>query len=206
MKDLDLFLPFIMPEAPGCPEPRALRAIRHAAREACRGLRLWRETDEVEITAPEYQAITTIPEAEIFEIEWARLDGTKLTPKTLQWLDDERDGWQLNETAAPAEFITQLAPATVSIYPRQTGQLHMRLVLIPSQTTMELPDFLYDSHAEELGGGALASILSDVAQEYSNPGRALDLRATFQNWLAGEQARAFRGQQRSKVRTKPNFF
>ncbi|GLQ09250.1 hypothetical protein GCM10007913_11820 [Devosia yakushimensis] len=206
MRDLDELLPKVMPLAPSCPEPVALRYLRNAAREFCATTKLWREWDTVVLTAPEFQALPTIPDARIIEIEEGRIDGgPKIEPRTVLWLDDHYPGWADETEAGPARFITQIQPNTISVYPRQAGTLKARLVLQPSDTALEIPDFLIEDHGEALGRGAAGRILLLPSTEYTNPQLGAAYVAEWQGILDRWQTKARKGQQGARLRTKGSY-
>lgn len=205
MKDIDLFMPRVLGHVPAVAQPRAYRAIRDAARVVCERTKLWRESDEVAITTPEHQVLTTVTDGAIEAIEWARFDDTDLEPKTVAWLDENEPGWQIAEDEAAPRYITQVSPQSVSIYPRKQGTLHVRYLLKPTETATTLHDALYELHAGLIGKYAAADILGDANKDYTNPARAADLMGEFERELNRIAYRIARGQQGGKIRTKAQF-
>jgi hypothetical protein len=198
-------LPELLTHAPNAPEPLALRYLRETAKVVCRRTRLWRESDEIAVTTPEYEGLCSIQDAAIFEIEWARLGEHDLEPVTPAWLDRNRPGWQVDTEEASPRYVTQLNPSTVTIVPRATGTLKLRLILETSRDAEALPDF-FEMHAAELGKGAAGALLLAPHQDLTNPKIGAMLIGEFNDWLNTLAVQAVKGQQKSRLRTTAQFF
>lgn len=203
MIDIDEFYPEVLRYAPNASEFAAARFIRQVARELCERCKLWRETDEITITAPDLTGVTTIADAAIVEIQNALLDGRQLEPKTPAWLDENLPNWSFDETEGTALYVTQTEPSTVSIVPRQEGTLQIRLVLKPSRTADTLPAFLLEDYAEEIGRGAAGQIL--IEPNSDNPQLGLAHQAWFADRLNLISTRAAKGQHGARIRTKSQY-
>lgn len=203
--DIDDLLPEVLIYAPKVPHIVAFRFIREIAKEFCQRTRLWRAQDEFEVTAPESEGITTISDANIFEVEWAELEDIALEPVKPSWLDQNVPLWQTleNETA---KYVTQLSPNTLTVVPKATGTLKLRLVLEPSRKAMTLPDFMVEQHGTLIGRGAAARIMLTPDQDYTNPNLGAAMNAEFKADLDRLAVKAVKGQQRAPLRTKGSFF
>jgi hypothetical protein len=206
MIDIDDFLPQVLLYAPNCNDLVAHRFIRESAREWCERTKCWRENDEISIVAPECEGVTTFGDAEIVEIQRARMDDYFLEAKTIAWLDDHKPGWDMDEDVAQPAYVTQIRPDTVSIYPRATGTLKVRFILKPSIRATTLPDFLLSQWGTEIGKGAAGKLLKvgsgDVA---ANPAFAVDLLNEFETALNRQDIKVAKGQQGAPLRTKGRY-
>jgi hypothetical protein len=203
--DFDELLPEIAIYAPKVPDIVAFRFIREAAREMCTRGKLWVVNDQFDITAPEYEGLTTIPDAEIVEIERAHFDDVPLEPKTRAWLDEKFDDWQSLEES-PAKYVTQLELNSVTVVPKATGSLRLRLHLRPSRTATTLPSSLVEHYSTEIGIGAVGKALLVPRQDYTNPQLGLPKQAEFQKFLDTLSSTASQGQQKAPQRTRARFF
>lgn len=201
MIDIDEFLPEVLPYAPGTSDLIAYRYIASAARDICERAKVWRADDEFEITTPGQQGLLTIPDAEIVKIEDAALDGVDLEPVTAAWLDTNFRGWSRQADLSNARYVTQTAWNTISIYPRQEGSFSGRFVLKPSRRATQLPEFMLNEFAEDIGKGAASKILTLNTQE-AVPQLGLDLRSWFESRLDELSTKAAKGQQNARLRTK----
>jgi hypothetical protein len=222
MRDIQDLLPQVLLYAADCPELVALRFIREAARELCHNARLWRVTDSVAIALPEGTGLTTIPDAEIVEIQAAQMtppvdpltptvvpQSFPLMPVSVGWLDDNQPGWDLDpsqQTAATATWITQINPTTIRVVPPMVGTVNMRLILQPSLDALTVPDNLIDLHAVTLGKGAAGKVLMMPDVDFANPQLGLVLSSDFTSKVAGIKTEFTKGQQGARLRTKGDYF
>jgi hypothetical protein len=161
--------------------------------------------------SPEYEGITTIADAAIVEIEQAQIFDTDgggprtLTPVTMLWLNNNQPTWASDDQANSAQYVFQLNPNAVSVYPKQAGTLQLKLVLQPSLTAETLPDWLYDVYRTEIGRGAAAKALM-TPSDWQNPQLGTSLHSAFASKIATAKTEATKGQQGARLRTKGDWF
>ncbi len=206
MKDLDDFLPGILPYAPGCATPTAFFGIRQAAIEFCERTRLWRYDDAFDVTAEGCDSIMAPFGAVVHEIEHATFNGQPLKPRTTQWLDENENGWRSASYTGNPGYITQTAPDTITLVPRGAGLLSLNLWLKPSQDCTELPDFLHDEYRETIAMGALSRILLIPNQSFTNVEMGAAFSQMFQSRLDAKSTKGSSGKQRAPNRTKASMF
>ena len=205
MKPIDDFLPLILPRATGCPEPIAFDAIRQAAIEFCERTRIWRDTDQ--FMADEFGDIFAPAQSVIHQIEDARFEGHRLTPVSVQDLNERYPGYDwTTQSGDQPKYITQIHPNTVKIVPAWEGMITMTILLKPSNDAQELPDFIFDQYARTIADGALAEILMIPGQPYTNPQGGAMYSQRFQQRLDSIQVQWLKGQQRAPIHTKTSFF
>lgn len=204
MVDIDDFLPEVLRYAPNTSDIVAGRHIISAARRICETTLAWKEGDKFNVSSPDMEAICTIPDASIYRIKAAQIDGNKLEPRSPDWLDDQYPGWDQETDQSTARFVTQIEPNTISLYPRQTGTLTCRFILRPARNALSLPEFLLEQHYEDIGLGAGAAILTDPSS--ANPQLGIDLRQRFEAKITTLRTSAQRGQQRARPRSKGAYF
>lgn len=205
MVPIDDFLCLVRPYAATAPEPSIVRCLREVARDYCAATFCWRETDRFTIAGRE-EPVFIPADSEIVTIDEARLDGRRLEPVSLDWLDQHRPGWrEENDEAAPARWITQLQPDALMVVPFVAGQLSVRLTLKPSLDAESLPSFLMSQFGEVIGKGAAGSLLMTPG-EWANPQLGAFLSDRFAAVLAAGKVIAAKGQQRAPLRTRPRYF
>jgi hypothetical protein len=205
VKDFDALFPHVMPYAPGCPEPTAMQHLRNAAAELCETSRLWRSTDDFDVTEGEQSILVAPSGADIFEIEYASIDGQKLRPVSRAWLDEQLPQWR-TLTGTPPKYITQDEPDTVRLVPSGAGRLSLEYYLTISDDAEQLPDFIVDKYARAVADGALAMILLLPKKSFTDPAMAAVFQSRWDSVL-GKSGRAnLKGQQRAPVRTRAQFF
>lgn len=203
MTDLDDFLPYIMPYAPGCSEPMAKQAIITAAREFCARTRLWRCTDSFEANAG--CNVVCAPEgADLYEIEYARLDGQPLEPISFNDLNRDMPNWR-SEDGGQGKWISQSDMDSVIVAPASTGTLELGILLQPSEGADQLPEFIAKHYRQVIAWGALREILLVPNQSFSSPESASMYDGRFEAKLDSLFTRNTKGQQRAPARTKAQF-
>lgn len=204
MIELDVFLPKIMPYAPGCPEPMALEKIIVAAQIFCERTRLWRDRDKFNVTPTSCNVMCAPVGANVFEIESARFNERTLDPISLADLEAKYPNWrQYSETEG--RWFTQVEPDTVMVVPAATGVLELSLILRPTDDADQLPDFIGAHYRQCIADGALAELLMTPGQSFYAPDRAQYYAARFASKLDELTTRSIRGQQRAPVRTRAQF-
>ncbi|HEX5362338.1 MAG TPA: hypothetical protein VFW49_14825 [Fluviicoccus sp.] len=207
MKELDDFLPGIRPYAPGVADPTAYFAIRQAAIEFCERTRMWQYTDEWAVNSDDCEGLLSPAGSVIHEIEKVWFDGHELRKVTASQLDMLLPNWRSSDdkpTGQPA-YVTQTEPNTMLLAPYGAGTVRVSLILKPSQTCDQLPDFLADQHRETIAWGALARILLIPNQSFTNPEMGAVFGQSFQGKLDGKSTAGITGQQRAPVRTRASF-
>ena len=201
------FYRFIKPGCIGAPEPLIDSCLLKAAIEFCERTRMWREVQTVQSTGND--PILAPADATIIKLEEARVDGRRLEPIAVADLSDmyPSQDWMTLDPSDPC-YITQLTPNAIMLVPPPADTVDVKLVmqLKPSQSTEQLPDFLYDLHQQVIADGALAEILATPGQSYTNPDMAGIYSARFQQKLDALSVLSIKGQHGAPVRTTPSYF
>lgn len=206
MKDLDEFLPHIMQYAPGCSIPAAHFGIRQAAIEFCERTKLWRWEDEFSILSNDCEQVTTPYGSVLHEIDKVLFNDDELERATPSWLDAVEPGWRTNSLTGIPRYVTQTELNTIRLVPGQDGHVNIYVWLKPSQDATQLPDFLSDQYREIIAGGALARLLAQKNQPYSDPTMGAGFAAQFDYKITDLLGRAAKGQQRAARRSRSSMF
>ncbi len=171
----------------------------------CERTRLWRDTDQFNVT-PDTCNVVCVPEgADLYEIDSAYVDGNRLEPIAVTELDDKWPRWREFDTGQ-AQWITQFEPGSLTIVPKVTGKLKLSLFLRPSNDADQLPDFIPQLYLQCIADGALAEIYMIPGQTFTDPSRAQFYAMRFENKLNELNNRTIKGQQRAPARTRAQFF
>lgn len=208
MTDIDDLMPYLMRYTPNLPEPTAYDFLREAARDWCQRTKCWREAEEFPIASLDNVHLTTKQDAEVFYIDEAYLDGLPLEPVPIETLDDKYPGWQWaeHEEEGVAQYITQVEPNTIMVYPRQTGHMKARYVLQPSNDAETVPLFLVENFGRYIGIGASARALTMPDTEFANPQLGAFHGNQFEQRMRKYTNVVSKGQQRGRNRTKASYF
>ncbi len=206
MKDLDAFMSAIRPYAPGCANVTAFTQIRLAAIEFCERTKLWRWEDDFDITGDDAEQITTPYGSVLHELDIVLFEGRELDPATPSYLDLHECNWRTSTLSGMPRFVTQLELNTIRLVPNQAGHVNVYGWLKPTADAKQLPDFLSDQYREVIAAGALARLLAQPNQPYSNPNLGAGFGALFEDKLTRLSGTAPKGQQRAPRRTRASFF
>jgi hypothetical protein len=207
MVPIDDLLPEVLTHVPNCSDPVAFKYLREAAQDVCRQGMMWRENDAFPVADPDAEGVITNQDASIVRIARAKLGDVELEPVTVEWLDANQPGWtEATIDANPARYVTQLTPNTVAVAPRATGTLQIRLVLQPSRTAENVPDWLVEQYGILIGKGAAGKIMMLPDEAVADPARGAELGNEFMRKLDGIALKAQRGQQGARLRTRGRFF
>jgi len=205
-KDLDAFMPAIRPYAPGCANVTAFAAIRLAAIEFCERTKLWRWEDDFDILANDCEQITTPYGSVLHEIDKVLFDGNELERATPSWLDAVEPGWRTGSLTGIPNFVTQTEMNTIRLVPGQDGHVNIYVWLKPSADAKQLPDFLSDQYREVIAAGALARLLAQPNQPYTNMTNSSGYAVLFEAKITDLLGMAAKGQQRAPRRTRASIF
>ena len=207
MKEFIELYRFIKPGCIGAPEPLIDSCILKAAIEFCERTRMWRVIETVTITGN--NPIVAPADAAILKLEDVRFEGRQLEPIAVSDLNNlyQDKDWETITQEQP-RYITQLTPNTMMLVPSPpaAGEVKLTMQLKPSQTTEQLPDFIYDLYQQVIADGALAEILAIPGQSYANPGMSGVYSARFQQKLDALSVLSIKGQHGAPVRTTPSYF
>jgi len=203
MLGLDEMLPDVHTYAPHAPEPLVFRFLREVARTLCQRLSIWRETEIVDY-GPDCQCVVTLHDAAIVAIERADMAGVKLEPKTVPWLDEYFDKWEVIE--GQPRYVTQKEPDTVFVTPNAKGQLRLRLILQPALNAMTLPRILVEDYRSLIARGTAGMLLTSPQMDTANPDLGAALLQGFYSELDGLALKALKTQLGAPLRTKPHFY
>lgn len=208
MASYDAFLPYVLPETPGCPEVVAIQAIRSSAIDFCeRSLVLQRDHDPVTVVKG------------IIDYDFdPPLNNTLVTKLMRAWfLKDEVEATapdmvkdvtvynalfaNANAPEGPARQIIQKDERTFSVYPKpdKTYQnaLTMRVALKPTRASTTCEDVLFEDYAEFIAHGAKARLCMTPGKPYTNPDVAALGNVMFTQGVNRALQRAVRGHTRA---------
>ncbi len=165
----------IAPSVPGCPQPVILTYVRSAAIDVCERTNAWRyEHATVTMTAGTYE-YAFVPEsgAEVYSILTANLNGSELTPITLEALHQMYPKYPSSVAAerATPRFITQISPITfhVALVPdNSTDTIEMFVSQRPTKAATGMNEAVMDDNEDAIVHGALQHLLTLPERTWSD--------------------------------------
>ena len=149
----DLY-PLMLRDLPSCERPDALLALQLAGREFCNRTEVWKATlDPVDIVA----------DTLVYTLVWGEDAFIKKVTKLTY------DGFELN-----GSLYTFSPPSTIEFVdftPTQSiaGGLVVDAIFVPSLTTNEIADFVFERWAEAFVAKAVSSLALMPGKPWSNP-------------------------------------
>lgn len=216
MAPISQLLPYILPKAPTVPLPFAEFQARLAAIEFCERTRCWRQIVNSNLNSA--KGCVVVPAgATIHEFETATLNGKPLT--ATQFTDTNPDELTGEQNEGEAEYITQIVPGTVTVYPFERGKLRLSCFLKPRHGQSigldstnpladgfnVLPEFMVTQYATALADGALYRIMSTNKQDFTDFEMAAVHKNAFDEACDSHFGSNIRGQQRAPLRVKPRW-
>jgi hypothetical protein len=173
---LDGFLPYVLPEVIGCPDPTARAAVLSAAAEFCRQTRAWSEIqDPVPLVnnVQDYD-LDMPPQSYALTVISIHIGSRKLTPVSMDQLSYSLPNWQTAIAPEPNFYNSAVERGSVRVYPIPTEVvtpfgMAMRVAYVPLLSATTLPDFLGQRYLEVIASGAKARLMVVPGQVFSNP-------------------------------------
>lgn len=212
MISLTDFLPLVRTHVPAVPNPVAEQQLRLAARDFCVRTRCWREILTVTAAANPFSiapALTTV-----VAVERAAFGAAKLDPIPFSDLDL----WELSGTGLPRNITSKTATEYYAL-PFTAGDYTFSVYLAPQAGPRfgasgastfqalqgQVPDFLFDEHADSIAHGAAALLMATSNQAYSDPNMSAFHSGKFNEAINALASEVVRGKQRAPIRNKSQW-
>lgn len=214
---LSEFLPYLLPNVPGCPEPMAEQALRSACIEFCRISLLVQDVTTDSLVANVADYTVEVPTSNVLvKVLGVWVGDKELQPASVEMVSSglALRGPTVKETVTsnfPLVYFQKTPTSSdISLYPvpneAYADGLAVRSAFAPSRTASSVADVLYTNWAEEIAQGALARLHAMPGLPFTNPG----LAAAFSQMFAAATRRAANvarsGQLAAAARVKPASF
>jgi hypothetical protein len=210
---LDGFLPFVLPEVIGCPDPIARSAVVLAAAEFCRKTMAWNEVqDPVKLLEGESNYELDVPsESYANSVLEIFIGSRQLKGVTIDALQYELPGWYTAQAAEPDYYNSVVERGVVTVYPQPTNVttlfgMVMRVAYVPNTNSTTLPDFLGQRHTDTIAAGAKARLMTMPNQSYSNAGLAGYYQKIFDDAVIDTRINEAMGRVNGRLTVKPRSF
>ncbi len=179
----------VAPDVMNCPDPVIEDAVRDTVREWCEKTWVWQEVVDFELVEDDREAVVTLPaNTALVSIVYLIEDG--------------------NQKSLPDNLFIreQTAPVVLEDESTSSKTIEARVVLKPSATTTEFPDFMLNGSGEALSYGAKARLMYDVRKLWGNPEMAAFYHSKFRSAIAQEKIKMHQGYSRRTSRVRPRRF
>lgn len=182
--DLIEFLPDVLPEVPGCPEPTAINALRSAATRLCQFAPVWQHEPPMFTVTPgtaEYSlaAVGQLPSygrvVRLIAPIKVNNEARHLYPTPRERLDYTSAGWQ-QQTGPAIQTYFMLTQSTLRVVPIPddtcTDQLSLRFWMRPTDDAGQIDESLLLEYRMAIADGAKFRLMSMPKQPWSDPAMA----------------------------------
>lgn len=210
--NLDDFLPFMLVDLPGCPDPTAKQALVLAAMEFCRESHCWDEVqDPFSLVAGQRDYDLENPSGgECLLVRDVWIGARQLRPTTIQELQLVIPKWRETTTNEPTYYNAVIDRQQISLYPTPDGasdnQVVIRAVYMPTASATSLPDFLGSRYLEDVVSGAKARLMATPGQTYSKPDAVEFHREKFDHGIARAKSEMMHDRVQGLVTVRPRTF
>lgn len=205
----EAFLSYLLPYAPGVPEPQAIPAIRNACIEFCaQTLILQAELDPISTLAGEatyeIEAGAGYQPVHVVQLYYQNRLLQKRSPLEVEKLYSRN--WRAL-LGAP-QFYMQPAFDEVTFVPvpdkAEADSITGRIAVTPTRASLKVDDQLLGRYAEAISDGALGRLLTTPNQAYTDVKAAQFYMKRFGSAVANVQAYVATGLNRAPMRVRFN--
>jgi len=212
MASYEDFLPYVMVEAPGCPEVLALQVIRDAAIDFCvRSQFIQRDHDPISVVANIIDYDLDPPTGQlVVKVMKAWYKANELQPVAPDYVNDplfyNKGATGVSPNKSTPMVYTQKDERTISIFPypseSTSNSLTMRVSLKPTRSSTTCEDSLYEDYTETIASGALARLFASPGKAYTAPQLVMAHQSKFMSGVNEARQRASRGQVRANMQVR----
>lgn len=206
------FLPYILPDTPGCPEVVAVQAIRSAVIDFCeQSLILQRDHDpikavadqsEYEFEPPKNYLVTKLMRGWFLKDPLSVVSPDMVTDPTVY----NATFPEPNVPTGKPRSIVQKDERTFALSPVPdetiANAITLRVALKPTRASSACDDVLFEDYAEFIAHGAKARLCMTPGKSYTNPDIAALGNLMFRQGINRALQRAVRGHSRSDLSVK----
>jgi hypothetical protein len=208
--DWDAFLPGVHPEAPLCPEPVMLRAVRNSAIAWCEQTHCWKETlDPIpiggglgELLLPGTSTRT------VWRVDAARIvNGPELAIESPERTEELYPQWREGTLTGEPDVLTQLRPDAFFLVPASSADRELVLTVSwkPKKDSVQTDSMLFDEYEEAICAGALARLQKMVGVPWSSPQMATANLGIFTAAALQARSRVSKAFGRAPIRVRAYF-
>lgn len=210
--NLDDFLPYVLVDVPGCPDPLVKQALLQTLHEFCRESHCWDEVQDpvtMEAGVREY-SLTSPSGGKCLTVRNVWLGSRELHAVTMQELQLYLPDWRGATSSDPLYYNVAIDRDSLSVYPTPDGTstfgLVIRAVYVPSMAATTVPNFFGGRHLDAIVSGTKARLMAVPLQTFSNPELAVIHRASFMNGIADAKAEMMHDRVQGLVTVRPVRF
>lgn len=211
MTSYESFLPYVLPDVPGCPEIAAIQAIRNTVIDFCeKSLVVQADLDPVSLSAgtadydlepPSNRLVTKIIKL-FYKNQELPPFGQDFVPSATFYNPDATDG----DSRSEPRGWSQKDERTFSVFPvpkvAESNAITIRAALKPTRASSSCDDVLFEDYVEYLAAGAKARLMLQPNKAYTNPNLVVTQNQLYMQGVNMARQRVSRGHTRANLRVK----
>ena len=203
---LEQFLPEVLLEAPGVPNPVAINALRNSCYDFCRDSLLWNETQEsIPIIAgtATYQLDAAMGAQIVAVLSLNINEQYSVLPWPLDAVVAARPAWA--SASGPVKGFVQPQPDTVTLIavPDTAGYFVPTVAYAPTRNATSVDERLYNQYLETIKYGALWKLKMMSGQPWADPASASYYEGHFWMGVGAATIDRTRSNSRASIRVTP---
>ena len=203
---LEQFLPEVLLECPGVPNPVAVNALRNACFDFCRDSLLWNETQaQVTVVAGTATYVLTPPtDTQIVSVLSLNVNSKyAVYPWPMDAVVAARPGWA--SASGAVEGFVQPQPGTITLIavPDTDGYVIPTVAYAPTRSAATVDARLYNQHLETIKYGALWKLKMMAGQPWADPSGASYYEGHFWMGVGAATIERNRSNSRAAMRVTP---
>lgn len=167
----DVWEPYVLPYAPGCPDSTMFHHVRQAAIRFLARTFAW-QADLPAILGDGASTVFAMPKpsgSEACKLLGVTVYVTGYQPQPVDLVTPEIGAERIREgNLRPCAFTGDLSDLVVWPAQPAASRIVANVALKPAQLAAEIPAVVFDQHANDIATGALASLLSMPKQEWTD--------------------------------------
>lgn len=211
MASYDDFLPYVLPDLPGCAEIVAVQQIRNTVIDFCeKSLVVQVDLDPVTLLAGQADYDLEPPANRLVTKVIGLFYKNDLLPPSAQ--DDVQRATFYNPNAINADSRSnpttwmQKDTKTFSVFPvpkdKENNAITIRAAIKPTRASTSCDDVIFEDYAEYIGAGAKARLMIVPNKSYTNPNLVMTQNQLYMQGVNMARQRASRGHTRANLRVK----
>lgn len=211
MASYDDFLPYVLPDVPGCPEIVAVQQIRNTVIDFCeKSLVVQVDLDPVTLVAGQADYDLEPPTNRLVTKVISLFYRNRLLEPSAQ--DEIQRATFYNPSALEADNQSdpttwmQKDARTFSVFPipknRENGAITIRAAIKPTRASTSCDDVVFEDYVEYIAAGAKARLMIVPNKAYTNPNLVVTQNQLYMQGVNMARQRASRGHTRANLRVK----
>lgn len=203
--NLEDLYPFVLPSAPGCPDPTLLHHLRQAAIEFCERTLAWQQDLDPIVSVVDSQSYAMVfPAGSVLvKLLAFTVDGDEanvVTPEKGRRL-------ALNDSGRDVAWTDDRVSVKVHPTPTEAGVVYgFKAALKPTQAATAISDSVGEHYAKEIAAGALAGLLDMASVSWADPVKAAQRREYFNDRIGTVSAQVAKGFSRGAQNVRGFFY